>query len=54
MERVAHVELILPSRDPHGCTQFNPLWLFYNKTFGALIRVKSGGREEPQNKAENP
>lgn len=54
MERVTHVELILPSRNPHDCTQFNPLWLFYNQTLDTLISIKSGGREESQNGAENP
>lgn len=48
-----HVDLILSPRDPHDCTQFNLLWLFYTQAFDSLISVKSGGRDEPQNEAEN-
>lgn len=48
-----YVDLILSPRDPHDCTQFNLLWLFYNQAFDSLISVKSRGRDEPQNEAEN-
>lgn len=53
-ERVPHVELILPSRDPHDCSQFNLLWLFCKQTFDALFSVKSGGREDSQSETEKP